>query len=314
MTDSGENPLPENASEFPLMPKDDQKTLEWLAVLSAAHFDYRLSREEHRWIIHLPAAQAAAARREIAAYESDGRGRDRPLPLAPAEWQAPPQPTMAALWGVGLMVAFYAWCGPFQLDQGLFRATASDAQAIMAGQWWRPVTALTLHAGFVHLAGNALCLLVLGHAVCSLFGGGLGWLLMLGSGVAGNFAVAWMVSSGHVSLGASTASFGAIGILVAHQSIQTFRQRRDWRSIWGRVWLPLGSGLALLALLGTGPESDLAAHLLGFIAGLVLATPFSILGVRGFPGWSQRLLELACLLTVLSAWAAALRQLGAAPL
>ena len=101
--------------------------------------------------------------------------------------------------------------------------------------------------------------------------------------------------------------FGAIGILVAQRSMATYRRWHEWRSLWSPVWLPLGSGLALLALLGTGPQSDLTAHLFGFSLGLVLAVPFCGQGGRRLPNWAQRLLELGCVLIVFAAWAAAIR-------
>ncbi len=295
--------------EDTLVPPDEQKTLEWIAVLAAAGLDYRLEQNEHRWILHVPVSQAAAARAELVAYERDLSSRP-PGFLRIADLRQPSHHTLAALWGVGLLLAFYAWCGPFNTQDPLLQNASADAEAIMAGQWWRPITALTLHADFSHVAGNALCLLFLGHAVCSLFGGGLGWLLILTSGVAGNFAVAWLVRSGHVSIGASTASFGAIGILVAQQSLASLRRWHEWRSLWSPVWLPLGTGLALLALLGTGPQSDLAAHLFGFILGLALAAPFCLPGIRRFPEWVQRVLEWVCVLAVFSAWAAAIRHMA----
>ena len=304
---------PPDAAEQPLVPVGDQKALEWLAVLSAARFDYRLVHERERWVIYVPAPQSAAARHELALYERECRLARRRRPAEPVSDRRASPVGIAAVWGVGLLVAFYAWCGPYQPDKALFLAAASDADSILAGQWWRPITALTLHEGFVHVAGNALCLLVLGGAVCMAFGGGLGWLLILGSGVAGNLAVAWMVQTEHTSIGASTAAFGAIGILVSQQSVLTFRQWPDWRSLWSRGWIPLGAGVALLAALGTGPESDLAGHLFGFLFGLALALPCSVWGIRWLPAWGQRLLEFVCLLAVFSAWAAAIRQAGIPP-
>ena len=292
--------------EETLVPPDEQKTLEWIAVLAAAGLDYRLDRDEHRWILYVPADQAPAARAELASYEADASSQPPVFPRM-ADLRQPTPHTLAALWGVGLLFAFYAWCGPFTEQDPLLQNASADAEAIMGGQWWRCITALTVHADFSHVAGNALCLLVLGHAVCSLFGGGLGWLLILASGAGGNFAVAWLMQSGHVSVGASTASFGAIGILVAQRSMATYRRWHDWRSLWSPVWLPLGSGLALLALLGTGPQSDLTAHLFGFVLGLIVAAPFCRQDSRRFPEWAQRLLELVCVLAVFSAWAATVK-------
>src|SRR5438034_425376 len=69
---------------------------------------------------------------------------------------------------------------------------------------------------------------------------------------------AWLVRRDFVSIGASTAVFGALGALAA------FPQHRR------RAWVPLGAGLALLAFLGTSKRADLAGHLCGFVAGLLL--------------------------------------------
>ena len=216
--------------DIAIVPPDDQKTLEWIAVLSAAEFDYGLSRADDGWVIHVPPSQSGAAQAEIAAYEADSRNWRPAVPAPIYSWQ-PPHHTTAALWGVVLLAAFYVWFGPYDAHSPIHRATGADAEAILAGEWWRPITALTLHSGFVHLAGNVAILLFLGHVVCSQFGGGLGWTLMLGAGIAGNVAVAWLVRSGHISYGASTAGFGAIGILVARQTVETFRRWREWRSI-----------------------------------------------------------------------------------
>jgi membrane associated rhomboid family serine protease len=250
----------------------------------------------------VPASQAAAALAELEAYEADCRTWRVP-PWRPAAWQ-PAHHTTVAIWGTGFTLAFYAWFGPYAAEDRLLAGAAAASEVMRAGEWWRAVSALTVHAGFSHVTGNALCLLFLGHAVCGLFGGGLGWFLMLASGVAGNLAVAFLLRGDHVSVGASTASFGAIGILVAFQTVQMLRRWREWRSIWSPVWAPLGAGIMLLALLGTGPESDLAAHVFGFLFGGLLALPFCVRRQRWFPEWAQRLLELACVLLVLSAWSA----------
>src|SRR5712691_574839 len=70
--------------------------------------------------------------------------------------------------------------------------------------------------------------------------------LVLLSGVAGTFAAAGLPRQNFVSIGASTAAFGALGSLAALP-----RHRR-------RAWIPLGGGLALLAFLGTSKRADLA--------------------------------------------------------
>lgn len=299
----------QHEDEDELLPANEQKTLEWIAVLSAAGLDYRLAQADTGWAIYVPRSQSAAARSEIAAYEDESRNWPPRRVRANLPW-LPPHETLAALWIVGALLIAFAWLGPYNPHDPLARAGSADAEAIMRGQWWRAVTALTLHSGLDHLVGNLLSLAVLGHAVCRLFGGGMGGALILGSGIAGNLTVAWLVQTHHISVGASTSSFGAIGILVTCQSIRMFRGWRDWRSIWSRVWIPLGAGISLLTLLGSGPDSDVGAHLFGFLFGLLFALPVSLTGVRRLGAWGQRLLAFVCLSLLLSAWTLAQRHAG----
>jgi len=136
-------------------------------------------------------------------------------------------------------------------------------------------------------------------------------MLMLGAGIAGNVAEALLIRTDHLGVGASTASFGAVGILAVCQALEMLRRWGEWRSVWSRVWVPLGAGLALLALLGAGPKSDLAAHALGLAFGGLFALPLCAARAPIPPPRTQRLLALLCALSVLCAWAAALRHAAA---
>ena len=70
----------------------------------------------------------------------------------------------------------------------------------------------------------------------------------------------------HSTIGASTAVFGALGLLVGHALVWRRAARR------GRpAWLPIGAALALLAMLGTeGERVDLWAHGFGLATGVAL--------------------------------------------
>jgi len=102
-------------------------------------------------------------------------------------------------------------------------------------------------------------------------------------GALGNLVNAGLQSPTHSSVGASTAVFGAVGILAA---LSMVRYGRNLRRRW---MLPVAAALALLALLallGTeGKNSDLGAHLFGFIYGgcLGLITEY-LIGRHGRPG------------------------------
>ena len=95
-------------------------------------------------------------------------------------------------------------------------------------------------------------------------GTGAGWLMILFCGILGNLVNAYAYQAGHVSVGASTAVFSAIGILCGIQAVDAARTGKGWK----RMLLVLGAGLALLAFMGTSAHSDIGAHLFGFLGGL----------------------------------------------
>ena len=179
----------------------------------------------------------------------------------------------------------------------------AQASKILDGQWWRLVTALTLHADWAHLSSNLAIGGIFVYFLCRELGSGLAWSLLLSAGTLGNLVNAWVQSPGHSSVGASTAVFGAVGILAA---LSLVRYRHQLRHRWP---VPVAAALALLALLGTeGKNTDLGAHLFGFVYGgfLGLITEYLILR-RGCPGpVLNALLALISVAVVVGAWWAAL--------
>jgi len=184
-----------------------------------------------------------------------------------------------------------------------FRAGGADAERILAGEVWRSVTALTLHADLSHLVANATAGAFLATAVCRMLGGGLGALLIVTAGAAGNLLNSVLNGPPHVSVGASTAVLGAVGLLSGLAFARTRKTKRGRR----RAWLPLGAGLALLGMLGADPHTDLGAHLCGFMMGIGLG---AVCGwtMPAVPGQGlQRVLGAVALAAVLVSWWLALR-------
>ena len=147
---------------------------------------------------------------------------------------------------------------------------SAEGNAILHGAWWRTITALTLHADVSHLVANLATGLLFAAFVISRLGAGSAWLAILLSGAIGNTLNAWGYRGEyHASIGASTACFGALGILVGAELISRWSEPRQ-RSAWQLI-LPLGAGLALLAYLGVGDEGksiDYMAHGWGFAVGV----------------------------------------------
>jgi membrane associated rhomboid family serine protease len=173
---------------------------------------------------------------------------------------------------------------------------------MMAGEWWRTVTALTLHADAPHLLGNAVPSALFVTAVCQRLGPGLGlWLLLL-AGAGGNALTAAVYGGGHSSVGASTAIFGALGILAA---LRIFAPGPGGRTS-AKWWMVVAASLALLAFVGTGPNADLLAHVFGLLAGAALGAG-AALTIRWMPPAPvQWLLMAAAGAAVWGAWRLAL--------
>ena len=147
---------------------------------------------------------------------------------------------------------------------GWLERGSADAGRILGGEIWRTLTALTLHVDFSHVMANAIASVLFLSAVYRALGSGLGCAQVLLAGTGGNLVNAVVQGAPHASVGASTAVFGALGLLVG---LAVMRRRRS--GLRGRrVWVPVAAGLAVLGMLGTGGgRVDLLAHLFGFITG-----------------------------------------------
>ena len=177
------------------------------------------------------------------------------------------------------LVAFFFVTGPVRSGSPWFDRGMAVAAQVLGNQPYRAVTALTLHADALHVMGNALAGTVFGSTLERRLGAGGALLSVLASGVLGNFASAAyyrLVGEPHISLGASTAIFGAIGLLAATQLVLDLPRNRRPRSFVERI-APVLGGFALLGALGSGGErTDLAAHLAGFFSGLILGLPIAL--------------------------------------
>ncbi len=175
--------------------------------------------------------------------------------LSPLFWSLG---VIAVYWG---QVTWPAWTG----------AGALDAEAVFTRhEWWRPATALFLHADADHLVSNGFSGILVFTAVLATLGRARGWGLLALSSVAGNFAVAAMnYPAAYRSLGASTAIFAGLGLLTGRAIRIVVRADHPHR--WRSVFVPLAAGLTVLGLYGAGGiHIDVLAHVTGFGAGLLI--------------------------------------------
>jgi membrane associated rhomboid family serine protease len=139
-----------------------------------------------------------------------------------------------------------------------------DSTAILVShQWYRLVTALTLHADVVHLMGNCFLGGFLLHFLLLTTGNGIGLFTVLLSSTAANCINVFMHGPDHRFVGFSTAVFVVIGMLC----VIGFAGKSKQSPL--SLLMPVMAGLALLALLGSsGERTDLGGHLFGLLCGL----------------------------------------------
>jgi membrane associated rhomboid family serine protease len=262
-----------------------ERCAEFALVLTSQAIESHIYWNGSRWALGVAAADAIAARRELQAYAVEAATREQQGYAAAA-----PRPAGNTWPGIGIYLAVILGMGLLApnllLGVDWLAAGRVDGSRSLITEWWRPFTALTLHADAAHLLGNALFGSFFAFSVTRYLGGGFGWLLIVSCGALGNFANAWLGGVEHRSIGASTAVFAALGILSAYCWRRGFPPGSSRRERMA----PVVAGIGLLAFTGTGGvNTDIGAHLLGFIAGfgggLVVAR-------HGFP--RAKSLQLAC--------------------
>ncbi len=231
-------------------------------VLASSGLKYSVKQKADGWEIWVAESSHQKALNLITEYIRENQ--HVVLPDEPETLQH--KKTYTGLWASVLLLACHIASNMANTPDTFIKSYGSSASDILNGEVYRTVTSLMLHSGYVHLAGNMAGIAIFGTAVCNLTGGGAGWLMILLTGIIGNLVNAALFEYGHMSIGASTAVFGAVGILVVHQFYSKIRipSRRK------KAWIPLAGGLALLGFLGSGAHSDLTAHLFGFMAGIGL--------------------------------------------
>lgn len=248
-------------------------------VLASAGIAHTVRRRDRLWTITVAQHDRSAAQRAVSLYLAENPTHpDHPGPPA-----TPYPPSWSALYAALLLgTVHFAVTGTGQ--QPLFFTTyGADARLILEGQLYRCITALLLHSDWAHLLGNIAGAALFGTVAARLYGWGFSWLLIVLAGAFGNAGTAWWYGAHHLSVGASTGVFAALGLCAT----AAFRYHRQYRSRRLRPWLSLAGALALLGWLGTSPRSDLLAHLFGLLCGCGLG----LLSVKPLRRWIGRPLQ-----------------------
>ena len=258
---SEETPDPEY-SETVLTTSREQEAVSCSLVLSAVGISHRLSQTPENLFLQVTAENLHAARFQIQAYKSENRNWP-PKPVTSTNNFTPLlQPPTLLL--IGCLALLYSVTGPWSANSFWFSQGAGDADAILQkGEYYRLITALTLHADTVHLLGNCLFGGFLFHFFCRLTGNGLGLFAVLFTSTLANYLNVVLHGSHHLFVGFSTAVFAIIGMLAMVS--RKYRTGKRYLHI-----LPFMAGAALLAMIGSsGERTDLGAHLFGLLCGLI---------------------------------------------
>ncbi|HRZ80633.1 MAG TPA: rhomboid family intramembrane serine protease [bacterium] len=213
------------------------------------------------WKVEVDVDDYSRAMEEIANYEKSGRIERPKNRFGHIRFQK-----INVLYFFSVLIAlavFHAFVYIYP-ESGLLKAGRSSASAITEGDFFRAVTALTLHGDIKHLASNIFFGGIAVYSLSTLIGTGYAWFMFLVSGFAGNVLNAFFYGSGHNSIGASTAVFGVVGVLAGLQFFEKFREKKM------HAWVPFGAAIGLLAMLGSSEKTDVLAHFFGFLSGIPL--------------------------------------------
>jgi membrane associated rhomboid family serine protease len=168
--------------------------------------------------------------------------------------------------GVTVVVSLVA----LQADRsGLLELLWLDKAGLAAGEWWRLVSPVLVHASLLHLLFNMYALWIFGPLVEQMYGPWRYLLIYLLTAAAGSMA-SYLFTGPEPSVGASGAIFGLMGVLLAANRAHRPVMDRRARLIMGQVGVIIVINLLLGFGLMGGIAIDNAAHVGGLVAGLWL--------------------------------------------
>ncbi|MEM8983489.1 MAG: rhomboid family intramembrane serine protease [Pseudomonadota bacterium] len=268
-------------------------------VLRAVDIDSHIEPTEHGFALYVGADDFAKAREQLTLYAAENAHPPPP----------PPQPLPALPW-LRAVAAYIAAITVFVViaenhvgNVDWYRAGRVDGAGVLIGEWWRLITALTLHADLNHWLANTVSGAVAIALAARLVGGGIALGVLVVCGAVGNTVNVLFQGPNHLAVGASTAIFAAVGLVGA---IETQRHGLGGGN-WAKRIGPLVLAVVLLTFFGTGSErTDVGAHWWGFAAGLIGGALLGRLPLAALTPQRQRIgYGLAAILIAL-AWIAAI--------
>ncbi|MBI3413859.1 MAG: rhomboid family intramembrane serine protease [Verrucomicrobia bacterium] len=241
--------------------RSQRQAMDWSLVLASQGIETTidLAPESGGWILLIGAHDAPRAFAALRQYRLENRGWTWQQPLS---WSGLTFHWGAAIWAFSLALIFSFDAGQ---GSGLRSSGAMDSVAVRAGQWWRLLTAVSLHSDLGHLAANlTFGFLLLGLAMAR-YGAGLALLAAFLAGGLGNVFGLIFNAGPYRGVGASGMVMGALGLMTVQSLALWQAHPRAGRLIVSGLF----GGTLLFVLLGLDPKSDVVAHLGGFVGGLL---------------------------------------------
>jgi membrane associated rhomboid family serine protease len=230
-------------------------------VLAAVQIPFQIVDDIASCALVVPAEFSAQAMQELIQYDDENPPQIAPVTKPLPSYDAVPGLVayVVILCAVAVIADSASWA------QDWYVSGRVDGILIRAGEWWRTITALTLHSGLQHLAGNLAFGIMFGLFAGRLLGSGVAWLTIILAAATGNALNTLLLESTHRAVGASTAVFAALGLVAGF----VWRGKLMRQDRWAYRFGPIVGGFALLMYTGTGGErTDIGAHLMGFLCGL----------------------------------------------
>lgn len=132
---------------------------------------------------------------------------------------------------------------------------------ILAGQWWRLITSIFLHAGIPHLTVNMIALLIFGFIVEKKMGSKIYIIIFMGSGI---ISALFTMTHTDGAVGASGAIYGIIGAMMV-----IFAKERSYIVCEMSIikWILL---ILYLVLPNFSGMVSIIAHISGLFSGIII--------------------------------------------
>jgi rhomboid protease GluP len=269
-------------------------------VLAAVQIPFQIVDDIASCALVVPAEFSAQAMQQLIQYDDENPPQIAPVAKAPVYHNAVPGLVayVVILCAVAVIADFAPWAKDWYVSGRV------DGALIRAGEWWRTITALTLHSGLKHLTGNLVFGIMFGLFAGRLLGSGVAWLAVVVAAATGNAVNTLLLESTHRAVGASTAVFAALGLVAGF----VWRGKLMAQDRWPYRVGPIVGGFALLMYTGTGDErTDIGAHLMGFLCGLFAGMLLTVAREHLADRRLQLFCGFAAIALIIGAWLVAIR-------